>query len=230
MTKAESISRVIVALKEMNADSRLPKKFIFSILQSKLKLLIHQESNSLKLIRDNTVHQTLKCVKLEPVPTIDECCGLKTKCEIYRTVDKLPKMFTDEEGVIIKNIVSVDGTTQFILTTPNTLRRILGDTSNNKYDKNKYCFFSEGHLYIAKERVSLLKIEAYFDDNIDKVNKKCDACKDCDKEKDCIPYLDTEWKVPKKLEEVVITQTISELFNGYKRLQEDDNVNKNNKK
>ena len=228
MTKAEAISRVKVGLKEMNADSRLPKKFIFSSLQSKLKILISQESNNLKLTKDNTIHQILKCVKLEPVPTIDECCGLKTKCEIYRTVDKLPKMFTDEDGVIMKNILSVDGTTEFKLITPTSLKRILGDTSNHKFDKNKYCFYSDGYLYVAKERISLLRIEAYFDDSIFKYNQKCDACKDCKKE--CTKYLDGEWKVPKKLEEVIITQCITELFNGYKRVQEDDTVNKNNKK
>jgi hypothetical protein len=228
MTKAEFISRVKVALKELNADSRLPKKFIFSIGQSKLRILINQESNKLKLTRDNTIHQTLKCLKVKPVPTIDECCGLKSKCEIYRTVDKLPKMFTDEEGVIIKNVLSVDGTTEFVLSTPNSLKRMLGDSSNNKFDKTKYCFYNDGYIYIAKERIKLIKIEAYFEDDVFKYNKECDVCKDCDKE--CYSYLDSEWKVPKKLEEIVITQTVTELANIYKRLQEDDTVNKNNKK
>lgn len=228
MTNAEAISRVEVGLKELNADSRLPKKFIYSSLLSKLRVLINQESNNLKLTKDNTVFQVLKCIKFAPVPTIDECCGLKTKCEIFRSVDKVPKMFTDEDGVIIKNILSVDGTVEFKLITPTSLKRILADTSNHKFDNNKYCFYSDGYLYVPKERIPLLKVEGYFETDISKYNKKCDACKDCNKE--CVSFLEMEWRVPKKLQEVVITQCITELFNGYKRMQEDDTVNKNNKK
>jgi hypothetical protein len=76
----------------------------------------------------------------------------------------------------------------------------------------------------------MIKVEAYFEDDIYKYNKNCDVCKDCNKEKNCYSYLDSEWKVPKKLQEVVITQTITELANLYKRLIEDDTVNKNTKK
>lgn len=230
MTIGEFISRVRVELREINADSRLPKKFIYSIGQSKLKILISQMSDSLKLIKDNTIFQTLKCLKVAPVPTIDECCGLKSSCEIWRTVDKLPKSFADEDGIIIKNILSVDGSTEFTLTTPKALKRILADTSNAKYDKKKYCYYSDGYIYIAKERVKLIKMEGYFEEDVTKYNKQCDACKDCDKESKCVSFLDSTWMVPKKLEEVIISQTVTELANIYKRMPEDDTVNKNNKK
>ena len=158
MTKAEAISRVRVGIKELNADSRLTKKYIFSSLQSKIRILISQNSDGLKLIRDNTIFQTLKCVKLSPVPTIDECCGIKTKCQIWRTDDRLPKMYTDEDGVIVKNIVSIDGTTDFDLTTPTAIRRMLLNV-NSKYDTNKYCFYSDGYLYVVKEKVPLTSVQ-----------------------------------------------------------------------
>lgn len=88
--------------------------------------LIQRESDKLKLVSTESLFQTYKCLDVIKAPLIDSCCGVKLLDEeltIYRTKDKLPKLYEDLAGPIIREITSIDGNTSIKLITVKDFKR-----------------------------------------------------------------------------------------------------------
>lgn len=222
MTNREAISSVKKSIKEVNADSVLTNKFVISKLNATARVLIQQESDKLKLSKIQSLYQLLKCVEMEEAPTIDPCCGVKSLCTIWRTKDKLPALYTDSNGVIIKAIRTIDSSKEIKFTTPSRLIRIKKD-KNSKYDKTIYAFFSDGRVYLSNAEFRKIEIEGLYQDDISHLNV-------CEGKNDCIRLIDREWKVPQKLEDVIIKSVIKELLESYKRINGDPTINKTDTK
>jgi len=221
MTIREAISNVRKSLKEVNADSRLTNKFIYSKLHSLAKLLIQRESDRLKLSRIQTLYQTLPCVCMEEVPTVDPNCGIISNCTIWRTSIKLPELYSDSMGTIIKHITSIDDSTEIMLTTKARLRSLKKD-KNSKYDKTIYAYYDNDRIYIASKKILKINITGIFQEDISDI-KTC--CND-NKVKSCTRFIDKNWIVPSKLETVIIDEVTKFLLGSYKQIQEDQKINK----
>lgn len=222
MKVKDAISLVRTGVKEVNADSILPNKYIYNELLIVSRLLIQRDSDRLVLMQNQDLFQKLKCVEMEEAPAIDPCCGLKSHCTVWRTKNKLPEMYTDTTGVIIKNMATIDGSKNFKIITPTKLLSIKKDT-NSKYDNTLYAFYSEGRLYTTNSRYKMIEVEAMFEEDITKLNN-------CDSDiKSCTRKIDSEWRVPKKLQEPIIKEVVNKILTSYKRIPQDTDINKTDK-
>ena len=215
----EAISLVKKNLKEANSDSRLTNKYIWGKLKSVGIVLVQQDSDKLKLAKLQDLYQPLKCVEMEEAPKIDPCCGIKSFCKIWRTKEKIPDLYSDSMGVIIKAIRTIDSSKEISIITPSRLLRIKKD-KNSKYDKSIYGFYSDGHIYLANAEYRMIEIEGLFTEDISHLNV-CDS-----KEKECTRLIDRPWKVPAKLEGVIIQAVVKDILESYKRITEDPTINK----
>lgn len=222
LTIRAAISQVKVPNKAVNADSRLTNKYIFSLLRKHRDFLIKQIDSKFQLLKLGYLFQTWKCVDLIESPTIDECCGLKTSCTIYRTKKKLPYIMVASWGPVLRKVSSLDGFTEFFLTTPAEWNRRQEDT-NSKYDKNLYYYWSDGYLYFPNISWKKVKIEALFEEDIEKYNE----C--CEKVDPCKTFLDSTFRIPKELMKPCLDLVNMEVINEYQRLQPDENqIDKDN--
>ena len=91
---------------------------------------------------------------------------------VYRTVDKLPKIYEDEDGVIIKSVFSIDGSTDFMPIKVNEYMRKL-ENPLSKYDKSNYYFYNNGYLYFPKRHFKRVMVKALFEENLDNYCQNC---------------------------------------------------------
>jgi hypothetical protein len=218
----DAISLVRTGVREVNADSILPNKYIYNELLVVGRLLVGRESDRLNLMEQQDLFQKLKCIEMEEAPAIDPCCGIKTLCTVWRTKNVLPEMYLDSTGVIIKAISTIDESKGFKLITPVKLLSIKRDT-NSKYDKTLYAFYSEGRIYTTNSNFKMIEVEAMFEEDISNLNN-CDADL-----KSCTRKIDSKWRVPKKLQEPIIKEVVNKILNSYKRIPQDTDINKTDK-
>ena len=179
-TKGSIISQVRNQLRMINADYKIPNKFIWSIIDKHSRWLINEDSNKLRLIRSNTIFQTWKCVDVLPAPTIDDCCGVKSRCTVQRTAVKAPALYEDTAGIIIKSIYSIDGSVEFKrITVQEYIRKL--ENANFKYDKSNYYYYNNGWFYFPNSSIRKVMIKGYFIDDIAEYNDcediEIDPCK-----------------------------------------------------
>ena len=214
----ELISSTRKLIKENLADARPTNKFIFSLITKHSNWLIRRESNNLRLIKFQSIYQTLKCVEIIEAPAIDPCCGIKTLCTVWRSKYKLPPLYEDTDGAIIKSISSIDNSLEFILTTPESLSRKLRNPWT-KLSPQNYAYYNDGYIYFTN-RILLAKVTGFFTGNISTLN--------CGEEAECIRFLDTPFPIPQYLEAEMIANVLKELVSIYKQIPEDININKSN--
>lgn len=209
------ISQIKTPHKLVNSDSRVTNRYILSLLRKQRDMFIKQIDSKFQLMKLGYLFQTWKCVDLIPIPTIDECCDIKTDCTIYRTKKKLPYLIVASWGPVIRKVSSLDGFTEFFFITPTEWNRKQEDT-NHKYDKTLYYWWSGGYLYFPNIEWKKIKIEALFEFDIDKEN----SC--CEKVDLCKTLLDNTFRIPKELLAVCVDNVNKEMLGYYDRLQPDD--------
>lgn len=229
MTIREGIFTVKRLFREVNADSRLPNKLVYSLLLKHSKWLVYRDSEKLKLLKRHKIYQTQKCIKVIEAPSVDSCCGIKSKnCTIYRTENKIPEMYEDSAGVIIHNITSVDAqkSTDIEMRTISAIRRLLQNPWAKKTSKGKiYAFYNDGYVYFPFKHLKMVQIEAFFIKKLEETD--CEPCKDCDK-KPCPKFLDSELVIPDYLEAQMVDYVLKDLASTYQRIPEKSiDINKN---
>ena len=231
MTNREAIYKVKKLFREVNADSRLSNKFAFSLLETATKWLIPRESDKQRLVRNDRIFQKVKCVKVIEAPLIDPCCGIKSKCTIYRTEDKLPPLYEDDSGVIIRNVTTIDGQVSLFKIKPSEWERKQSNPWIDKEKKNKFFFFSDGYLYFPNGSWKMVEVDALFNRDISDLDL-CDDKGTCgDETKQCKPFLDRMFIFPDYLEAQMYDAVKKDLFEIYEKLQEKSNqINKNDNK
>jgi hypothetical protein len=218
MTNREAISRVKKILKEVNADSRFTNRLAYSMLKSAANFLVQKESDRLKLIKQTNLFTRLKCVDVIEAPAIDPCCGIKSKCKVWRTKDKLPSTYSDLYGPIIKNVYTIDHGETLIYIQPSDFERIANNPWKKKND-NKYYFYSDGYLYFPNKAYKKVEIEAYFETNV---------ISSCEEENKCVRLLDQTFIIPGYLESALFQMVEKEIVETYKRFPEKSHeINKN---
>lgn len=193
MNIRQAISNVKSILKKINADNRLTNKEVYTVLHKHAIWITYRQSESLKLGRENRIYQAYKCAQVIDVAKIDPCCKITTRCKIKRTKDRIPKIYEDSLGIIIKAVSSIDGSTELnhstILSYPTK--------KNSPWlpKTEKFYFFEDGYLY--GDLPKSINILAAFMEQVD-----CTGCK---------RFLDKEWMVSQKTEAEIIDFTIKEL-------------------
>lgn len=213
------ISQIRNQLRIVNEDSRVSRRFIWSLIDKHARWLIKRESSKLRLLKMDYLFQTLHCVPVIEVPSSDECCGIKTSCKIWRTKDKIQHVYTDEDGIILKAVYSVDGSEEF---TPIKLQEFMRKTENphSRYDKARYYYYNNGYLYFPNTHVRMVQIKGYFIDEV--INQ----CKDEDKGKECKAHEDKRLRIPDYLVGELMEHVINDMINS-KKVPEDVRIDKN---
>jgi len=225
-TKRNLIETFREMLRERNADSTYTNQFLYSILSEHAKWLIRREVSAGRIYVNNSIFQTLSCVDVIEVSTIDECCPIKTNCKIYRTKNKLPDMWIDNSGPVLKSVSSVDGSTDFFYTNATTWQSKRNDPYN-RMSNMKYTFFSDNYLWFPEHNPHKVNIYGFFQDDLALLERTCEDCEDT---KPCVRFLDTAFTLPEWLEAEMLSKSLQEIAGITKKLPEDVEINKNEKR
>lgn len=222
MKKKQAIEKFRKDLNERNADSGFTNQYLYNSLMVHAKWLVRREVSAGRIYRNSSLFQNLPTREVIEVPTVPEHLGIKTRCKIYRTKSKLPEMWLDDDGPVIRSVTSLDGSTSFSMTTPrNWLNK--KEDPYQRFSKEKYCFFSEGYLWFPEHNPHLIVVNAFFTDDISDLKENCVECD----EDDCLRYLDTEMKIPDWIEGEMFAKALEQVAGITKRLPEDEQIDKN---
>ncbi len=219
-TNRQVIESLRNKLRERNADSNYSNQFLYNTLAEHAKWLIKREISSGRIYRNTSFFQTLGCQEVVESSTVDKCCPVKVNCKIYRTRNKIPRTWIDNNGPVIKTVTSVDGTTEFSVTTPTTWQNKKNDPYQQMSD-SKYAFFGDGYLWFPDVNPHRINIHAFFKEDIKRLSN-CES-----KENDCVRFLDQEFMIPEWLEAEMFAKALEQLAGISKRLPEDEQIDKN---
>lgn len=173
---ADTISRVRNALKGTQDDAFLTDRMIYSTILKFAKYYIKRQDNENKIMRFQSLFEVLPCVELIEVDKVEACCaGIKSKCIIKRTKDKLPYPMEGTYGPLFRDITSIDGSQILYKTYPGTYAAMTNST-NFKYNKTLYYWYIDGYLYFPNIQWDAVRIEAIWDDNIEYMKCDSDVC------------------------------------------------------
>jgi hypothetical protein len=232
LTNREAISRLKRMLREINADSRLTDRTVYSLLENHAKWLIYRESEKLRLLKKDDVYQSYKCVEVIEAPIIDPCCGIRSDCTIYRTKNKIPPIYEDSFGVIIKSVTTIDNGVSLTPIKASEWERKNKNPWLSEDNKNKFYFYFDGYLYFPKGSWKKVNIFALYKKDISDLNLCENDNTPCnDETKKCKRFLDKQFIIPDYLEAQMFDSAIKDLSNTYKRFPEKSNeINKNDNK
>lgn len=204
-TIGEATSRVRNILKAVKEDPFMTDRLLYSLIQKYAKLLIRRQEVAGKLMQFHNLFEVIPCIDLIEVDKIEACClGIKTGCTFRRTKDKLPAFLENDKGPVIRDVTTIDGSQSLEPTYP-MLYTNMTKTSGFKYNKKKYYWYQDGHIYIPDVEWENIRIEAIFDEDI--TPYLCSA-----ESTDCVLQQDREMGVPDYLFAEIEQMVLKELL------------------
>lgn len=198
----ESISRVRNIVKAVKNDPFITDRFIFSLLIKNAKFFMKQLDTYNSLLKFQSFFKSLPCLELVEVDKIEACCELSSGVTIMRTKDKIPKLMEAIFGPLIRSVTSIDGSTELYRTQP-SLYSNMSKTSGFKFNKNKYYWYMNDHLYFPNIPWESIKVEGIFEEDISEYTCTC--------EEKCIPRQDQDFQVPDYLFAQIEQAVLKEL-------------------
>lgn len=175
-TIGDTISRLRNTIKGVREDAFITDRFIYSLVLKYAKLLITKQDTANKIMRFQSLFETLPCLELIEVDKVEACCsGIKSKCIIMRTKNKLPTVLEGAYGPLFRTISSIDGSIQCYKTYPSTYAN-MANTVNFKYNKNKYYWYLDGYLYFPNIDWEAVRVEGLWDESITYLKCDTDTC------------------------------------------------------
>lgn len=199
----EWISQIRSLSKTLSQDNLyVTDRLIFSLIKKHAAPLLYQEDGKMKIMKMDFLFTPLPFVELIEVDKIEaECTGLRSDCVIKRTKNKLPDILTGYWTALIRDVASLDGNVEIYPTTARNYVRKRNAT-DAKYDKNKYYWYSNGHLYFPDLEWDAVRIEAAFAEDISQHVCGSDLCADGQ---------DIELPVPEYLMATVVNLVFQDL-------------------
>jgi len=176
-TIGEVISRIRNQVKSSKQDAFLTDRAIYSLVKKYGSLLMRRQDNLNRIMKFNSIFQSLNYVELEDIDTAEASCFCITSgCTIKRTKNKLPVMQEGYYGPIIRSITSLDYSCNIIPTYP-SIYSLISKQKSFKYNKNKYYWYLDGYIYFPNIDFEAVRIDGVFDGDI--ANYNCDTTDDC---------------------------------------------------
>jgi len=176
-TNGEVISRIKTTLKAVKQDAFLTDRFVYSLIMKYASLLMRRQDNLFKIMRYNSIFQSLVFVELEDVDKVNaDCVGIMAGCEIKRTKNKLPDMIEGYFGPIIRIVTSLDYSVEFKYTFPSIYEK-MSKQKSFKYNKNHYYWYMDGRLYFPNTEFDAVKVDGVFIGDIS--DYTCDQTEIC---------------------------------------------------
>ena len=175
-TIGETISRVRNLVRGVREDAFLTDRFLYQLILKYANLVIRRQDNESKIMRIQSLFETLPCVELIEVSKIDACCpNVKTQCTIMRTKEHIPEPMEGAEGPLIRSITSIDGSHICIGTSPTTYT-MMTTQSNFKYNKAHYYWYLDKHLYFPNVQWEAVKVDGIFTESTKALRCETDIC------------------------------------------------------
>lgn len=191
ITIGEVLSRVRNLYKASKYDAFMTDRFIYSMVMKHAKLLMRRQDNLNKLMKFNSIFQTLDFVELVEVDRAQaECRGIESGCYFKRTKDKLPAMMEGYWGPLLRSVTSIDLSEEVTPTYPASFEQ-MSRQKTFKYNKKKYYWYLNGYLYFPNMEWDAVRLEGVFEGDV--------AAYNCDTTDTCQYVQDTEFKVPEFL-------------------------------
>ena len=212
-TIGEVVSRVRQSIKAEVQDAFMTDRYIYSLIEKHAQLFMRRQDSANKLMKFNSVWQSLPFVDLIEVDKVEaKCSGIQSGCTIKRTKDKLPTFMEGYWGPLIRTVSSIDTSIELQPTSPGTYTSMTKTTSH-KYNKTKYYWWLNDYIYIPNVEWDAIKVEGIFKGDISKYS--------CDIEDDCAPRYLQSSGIPEFLFAEIETQVMNQLLNTIKVPSED---------
>lgn len=175
-TIADSISRVRNVLKAVKEDAFLTDRFIYSLILKYAKLYIKRMDDQNKIMRFQSLFETLPCVEMIDVDKVEACCGeIKSGCTFKRTKDRLPTILEGTYGPLFRTVSSIDGSIPLFRTYPAIFVQMANST-NFKYNSKKYFWYADGYVYSPNIEWDALRMEVLPEESISMYKCPADCC------------------------------------------------------
>lgn len=218
-TIGDIVSRVRNQIKGEVQDAFMTDRFIYSMVIKYAQLLMRRQDHANKLMKFNSVWQTLPFLELIDVDKVEaECSGIQSGITIKRTKEKLPTFFEGYWGPLIRTVSSIDGSIECQPTQPGTFTS-MSKTTSFKYNKRKYFWFLNDYLYLPNVYWDAIKLEGVFEEDISSFT--------CDTGDDCLPRYKQQINIPEFLYAEIEQQVLTVMLQRI-NIPADDSDNKKN--
>lgn len=182
------ISRLRDTIKATKQDAFVTNRFIYNLVLKYGHMMMRREDGKNKLLSFSSAIQSLDAVELIEVDKVEACCvGVKSGCTIKRTKERIPLFMEGYYGPLVRSITSVDGSEELQPTIPSSYLQIT-NSSTFKYNKSKYFWYINEHLYFPDLEWDFVRIEGIFQDDV--------AGFTCTKADDCISRYEQYISIP----------------------------------
>ena len=189
----EVISEVRSAFKLQEVAAAIPDRFIASLLQSTSLLFIRQATDKRQLWNSSNIFTTISCLRLKQVP-LAECCGYTSPCDIGRSMYRLPKIAEGTKfGMLIQGVYSIDGLSRKFI--ESSAERYANSLSLGIRTKEIHYWIQDKYLYISDPNIEMVKISAYFEEDIPIVLQSYPNYCNNSAAKGCCPSSDESYSV-----------------------------------
>lgn len=223
-TLREEVSRVRSLNRLLSGDAKITDRVIAAELKSTANQLIKREVDKRKLWSSSNIFTTIPCVSFKSVP-ISECCEFISNKKVAKSKIKLPKIGEGNYGFLIQGIYSVEISRKLIEVTPSRYINLV-KLGLPQATLNVYYWIQNGYLYISDDKVKVVNISAYFEEDVPSSllypEEDCKCGPNQNKIEDkCANPLDLEFKCPGYLIPDVQARTLQTLLTTYFRVPED---------
>jgi hypothetical protein len=181
-------SRIRQAVKAVRQDSFLTDKAIYSIFKKYAALVVQRADAKGRLMPFSSIFETLDYVKLVECDYIEAgCMGIKSYRTFRRTDTPLPMFTEGKYGPMVRSITSLDGSVSFQLTNLDNYV-LLSKQKNFKFNKEKYCWYLNDHLYFPNVDYPAIRVEGMFEEDISMYK--------CDYDTKCLPRQQQSLDIP----------------------------------
>lgn len=176
LTIGELISQIRNLTKSLRATNLyITDRLIWSLFKKHVSSIFYQEDGRMKTMKMSSIFTTIPYLELIEVDKVEaECLGIKSDCRIKRTKNPLPYIFKGYWGPLIRAVTSLDGEQEILPTNPRQYVR-KSTSPNFKYNKNKYYWYLNNHLYFPDLEWDGVKLDAAFENEM-----VCGQVDDCD--------------------------------------------------
>jgi hypothetical protein len=175
-TVGETVSRVRNVIKGVKQDAFLTDRFLYSLILKWARVFIKRQDDQNKITRIDSLFKSV-CLDMIEVDRIECGCGsITSDCTFMRTEQKLPEILEGAFGPIIRAVSSVDISQKAYRVQPTTFQAMANST-NYKYNKNKYFWILNGYMYMPNVMWESVRVEAMWQDDISYL--KCEEKDQC---------------------------------------------------
>lgn len=215
--RRDVISRLRNAVKVVKEDAFVTDRQLYSTALKYAKLYIKRLDTQNKIMRFQSLFVTLPCVELIEVDKVEACCGITSNCTFRRTKDRLPDLFEGDYGPLFRSVTSIDGSIICTRTYPATFVDI-ANTTNYKYNKNKYFWYLDGYVYLPNVEWDAARFEVLPEDSVQVY--QCDG-------DPCILAQDEQTHIPEYLFAQIEGDVLKELMGTMQIPQQGEDNNEN---